>query len=162
MREGAKNRAPIKPCSFEYPISGGRTNCGNIAVQHHESEPAITFQRVLASKLDDGRSLLWFDPMVARNHGVVFIGFTIAIFPSVELAWGEPQPEKQPHQSQSGELMVVLEKIHHPVAQIVRHPLTLQLSPSSFFVRTKSSMISAMISSLRRNLLSSASSLRSF
>ncbi len=101
------------------------------------------------------------DPVVARNHGVALIGLAVAAFPAVELARGESQPAQQPHPSDAGERAVMTEEIDHHIAQIVRHPLTIQLSPISFFVRTKSSMISAITSSLRHNLLSSAWSLRS-
>jgi hypothetical protein len=48
-------------------------------------------------------------------------------------------------------------KIADLVAEVMGHPLGLQLSPSSFFWRMKSSMISAMTSSLRWSLPWSAS-----
>ena len=38
--------------------SAGRTNRGNIAPQHHEARPMVSFQWVLDSELDDGHSLL--------------------------------------------------------------------------------------------------------
>lgn len=144
--------------TLEHAIGRRGAHCGHVAIEHHEGKPPVAFERILSGKGFNGGALLWLDPMVAWDHRVVFMGFAVAMFPAVELARGEAKPEEE---LEAGERLVVLEKIDNRLAQIVRHPLALQLSPRSFFVRTRSSMIAAITSSLRRSLPSSASSLRS-
>src|SRR5215212_1779147 len=39
---------------LEHAIGGRRTHRDAIAIEHHEGQAAITFERVLASKVDDG------------------------------------------------------------------------------------------------------------
>jgi hypothetical protein len=90
--------------------------------------------------------------VVARDQRVVFVGFAIAISPIMVFARGEPDPRQQSCAGQLGEAGIVAHEVADLITKIMRHPKAFQLSPSSFFVRMKSSMISAMTSSLRLSL----------
>ena len=65
------------PCDrtggLEHPVSGRRTDRGHIPVEHHEGEPPIAFERILARERFDGVALLRLNPVVSRDHGVVFV-----------------------------------------------------------------------------------------
>lgn len=142
---------------LEHPIGGRGADGGDVVIEHHKGQPAIAFQGKLAGKADDRLAFFGFDPVVAWHQAIVFIGLAVAVPPMVVFARGEPDPAQQAGGRQLGESGVMTHQVADRIAQIMRHPETFQLSPSSFFVRMKSSMISAMTSSLRCSLPSIAS-----
>ena len=87
------------------------------------------------------------DPVIAWHKGIVFIGLAIALTPIVVFARGEPDPRQQPCAGQLREAGVVAHKVADLITKIMGHSEAIELSPSSFFARMKSSMISAMTSS---------------
>lgn len=132
---------------LEHTVGCRWTDCGNVLVEHHERQPPIAFQRVLFGIFHDGGPLLRIDPMVTGNQGVVFVRLAVAVFPLVEFPGGESEPTQHQDQCQPGQQPVVLDEVDDLVPQVMRDPVSVQLSPHSFFVRMRSSMISAMTSS---------------
>jgi len=77
--------APQQPRLAQDPISAGWADRYDVAIQHHESQPAIAFEWILPMELNDSLLFPSFQPVMPGNQPVVFIGFTVALFPVVEL-----------------------------------------------------------------------------
>jgi len=54
-----------QPRAFVHTIYDGERNYHDIFIQHHETEPTITIQRMLGGVLDDRLLLCRFEPMIA-------------------------------------------------------------------------------------------------
>jgi len=76
--------------------------------------------------------LVWLDPVVAGDHGIVFVELAIAVLPAVELARTKRQPTQQERDGQAGDRRVMAQEVDHRVALIVGNPLPIQLSPMFF------------------------------
>lgn len=61
-------------------------NGDNVAVKHHERQPAIPFKGIVQAEADDGLPFPIFQPEILRDWGIVFIGFAVPLDPGVELA----------------------------------------------------------------------------
>src|SRR5690606_16111033 len=81
--------------------------------------------------------------------------------PARELAGTELAPPQEGREGDAGEGVHAFEEIDHRVAFVGGSPGVLQSSPSSFFVRTSSSVTAAMTSSFLLRRASSCSILRS-
>jgi hypothetical protein len=71
-------------------------------VKHHKREPPVAFQRVIVIKSDDGLTFPLFQPKIARNGGVMLVGFAISIDPCVELALADRKPAYEPIDRDTG------------------------------------------------------------
>ncbi len=152
-----------EPCGLEHAIGRRRTHGHNVSIQHHEGEPAVALQRELPGKLHDGLALPALNPVIARNPGVVLVGFPITSPPVVELGAGNAHPTHDPQGREPGALVTPLvDEINHVVSGVMRSPGLGQTSPRFFFKRTCSSMSSARASLRIASLLSRAWSLRSW
>lgn len=138
-----------------------RTDGDHVLVEHHEGQPAIALQRVLLLEVEDRLALAGLQPEVSRDLAVMLVGLAIALLPTVELRWREPQLGEERPDGQLGDLGSAADEIDNLVAQVMGNPAVLQCSPSSFFTLTNSSDISAMTLSLRRSLCSRVSILSS-
>lgn len=144
---GGRVAAADQTGGLEHTVGCRRTHCGDVVVEHHEGQPPIAFQRVFFGVFHDGGPLLRIDPVVTGNQGVVFVRLAVAVFPVVEFSRGESEPTQHQDQCQPGQQPVVLDEVDDLVPQVMRDPVSVQLSPHSFFVQMRSSMISAMTSS---------------
>ena len=79
---------------LEHAIDARWTHGDDVAVEHHECEPTIAFQRVLCMKGNDRPFLPEFEPAITGNVFVVSVGRADSAAPSKELALGDPQPSR--------------------------------------------------------------------
>ena len=86
LRRAFGSRAAAGRPGFEHAVDRRRADGDHVAVKHHKGEAAIALQRVLAGKVDDGLALGRLDPVIARDQGVVFVGFAVAACPAAVLA----------------------------------------------------------------------------
>ncbi len=142
---------------LEHAVSGGRGHGGRVRIEHHECQAAVALQRMCQGIADDGLLLMRLQPVVARHRGVVLVGFAVAVAPAGEFARAEFQPGQQAGKGDFGERVHAFEKVYRRVAFIMGSPLAVQGSPSSFFVRTSSSVTAAMTSSFLLSLASRCS-----
>ncbi len=118
------------------------------AIQHHERQPPVTFQRILQMEIDDRLLLPLLQPEVPGNPSVVLVRLAVSLPPVVELAgWMPSHPMNRPAPI-SGLLRPAPDKIHDLVPHVVRHPDPGQSSPRLFFSATCSAISSARTSSL--------------
>ena len=144
---------------LEYPVCGGWRNSDDVTVEHHKGEDAVAVHRMTLSIVNDGLFFPFLQPVVTRSLGVVLVGLAIALAPACELARAQLAPAQQAAQGNLSERVHMFEEVHHGVSLVGRRPCFLQSSPSSFFVRTSSSVTAAMTSSLRLRRASSCSTL---
>ena len=77
----------------------------------------------------------------------MLVGLAVAADPAPVLAPGERDAVQEPPGGQLGELGVAVHEIEELIAQVMGHPLALQLTPLTFFSRMRSSAMMAMTSS---------------
>jgi len=106
---------------------------GGIGVEHHESQPPIAFERVVASEGADAIFFVIGEPMIARHPGVVFIDFAEACFPVVELAGADLDPGEEAGRGDVGFVAPGADEIDDLIADVVGDPLAGQGSPRLFF-----------------------------
>jgi hypothetical protein len=136
-----------QPGVLEHAVSGRGADAHAITIEHHKSQAAITLERVLAGKVDDRLAFVGGDPMIARDQGGMFIGAAVTFRQSWYLR-GERPIQASSRRQASSVVGIMAQEVADLVAEVTRHPETSAL-PNLFFVRTKSSMISAMTPSLR-------------
>ena len=83
---GFASAASDEVCCLEHAVGGGGCDRCHVGIEHHEGEGAITFEWVLAGVVDDGLFFPFFQPVLTRHLGVVFVGFAVAFAPTAELA----------------------------------------------------------------------------
>src|SRR6185437_117429 len=132
----------------------------DVGIEHHEGEPPVALQGVGPVELEDGRLLPRFEPPVARDQGVVFVGRSVARPPVVELAGGDAEPADEASHGDLGAFGPVPDEVDDGVAGVVGNPDPVQSSPSSFFSLICSSINSATTSFLRWSLSRSAAMVR--
>ena len=106
---------------------------GGIGVEHHESQPPIAFERVVAGEGADAFFFVIGEPMIARHPGVVFIDFAEASFPVVKLAGADADPREEAGRGDIGFVAPVADEIDDLIADVVGDPLAGQGSPRLFF-----------------------------
>src|SRR5262249_1619532 len=141
---------------LQHPINAGRADRHHVAVEHHEGQPAIALQGILAVELLDRAFLLLVKPVVPRHPGVVLVDLPEALAPVMELASGDAQPAHEALLGDLGLLTPGADEIDDRVARVGGRPAAVQISPSSFFKATCSSMSSPRTASLRCSLASRA------
>lgn len=147
-------------CTSKYTPDARGADGHDIGIQHHESQTPTSFPGVPVIEIDDGLLLPRQEPKIPGNPAIVLIHFTIALFPSVELALGKTKPGNESGQGQSGTCRPVVDEIYNLVAHIMGNPAALQSSPSSFFNLTCSSINSESTSFFVASFASKASTLR--
>ena len=83
-------------------------------------------------EIEDRLLLPRFEPPVARDLAVVFVGLAVATFPIVELARAERQPAEQTFGGQFRAPRPMVEVVDDFVARVVGNPAALQRSPLVF------------------------------
>ena len=105
-------------------IDRSRTARDQIGVEHHEGQTPIAFQWVLLVEVQDGLFLLGKEPVIARDLGVVLVGFSVAQKPVVKLMARDAEPTCEPSQGKLGAIGQRPEEIDHRVARIVGNPVS--------------------------------------
>jgi hypothetical protein len=75
--------------ALEDAISARRAHRHEVAIKHHEGEPAIALQRELMVELNNGILFPLLEPVITGNEGIVLVGLAVAILPLVILGAGE-------------------------------------------------------------------------
>jgi len=75
--------APEQLGSTQDTINAAGTDGNNIPVEHHIGQATIALQRMLLVKIDDCLPLPILQPEIARNGGIVIVGFAVALLPIV-------------------------------------------------------------------------------
>jgi hypothetical protein len=84
---------PIQePCLRKNTPSAGWAYGNYISVEHHESEPSISFKGVVDTESDDGFPLPFFQPEITRDRRIMLIGLSVTIHPRVEFALADRKP----------------------------------------------------------------------
>jgi hypothetical protein len=84
---------------------------------------------MLVVELDDGDLLGFFEPVVARDPGVVLIDLAIAILPGMPLGRGDANPEEEAGDSDAGFAGPAVDEIDDLVAGVMGNPDAGQGSP---------------------------------
>ena len=107
---------------MEDTVDAGGTTGHHVGIQHHEGQTAVALQREEGMEVADGLFFLVFQPVVARNPGIVFVGLAIAVLPRVPLGSGQPQPQQEAGDRNAGCVGPALDEDDNPVAGIVGNP----------------------------------------
>ena len=154
---GDGGRSREQPRGFQDPVNAGGSAGDDVLVDHHERESPIAFERMTPGIDADLFLLVFGEPVVAGDPGIVFVDLAETMFPVVEFAGGDADPRKETTSGSAGLVAPVADVVDDAVTGVVRHPTAGQISPSSFFKRVCSSRSSAMTASLRASLASSFS-----
>jgi len=73
----------------------------------------------------DGLFLLVFQPVVARNPGIVFVGLAVAVLPGVPLGGGQAKPQQEAGDGNAGLIGPTVDEIDDLVASVVGNPESL-------------------------------------
>ena len=131
--------------ALKHPVGNRWAHRHDVAIKHHEGEPAIALQRELMVEVNDGILFPLLEPVITGNEDVVFVGLTIAISPLVIFGAEELHAVQQAQRADLGARREPLDEVDDIVTGVVSNPASAQLSPSSFFVRTSSSTTSASL-----------------
>jgi hypothetical protein len=110
---------------LENPVDAGRAARDDVLVDHHESQAAITLHREASMEVADGLFLLVFQPVVARNPGIVFVGLAVAVLPGVPLGGGQAKPQQEAGDGNAGLIGPTVDEIDDLVASVVGNPESL-------------------------------------
>ena len=108
--------------ALEDAINAARAAGDDVGVEHHETQAAIAFKRVLPGKDTDPLFFVVSEPMIAWDPGVVLVDLAEALFPIVELAGADADPG---HEATSRDLRFVApipDEIDDRVTGIVGNP----------------------------------------
>jgi hypothetical protein len=81
--------------ALEDAISARRAHRHDVAIKHHEGQPAIALQREFVVELDDRILLPLLEPVITGNEHIVFVGFAVAISP-LSNTWSGRVPSSPP------------------------------------------------------------------
>jgi hypothetical protein len=73
-------------------------------------------------EVDDGLLFLGFEPVVAGDPGVVFVGLAVAVLPGVPLGGGDAEPEEEADNGDAGFAGPAVDEVDDVVAGIVGNP----------------------------------------
>jgi hypothetical protein len=119
--------------SVENAVDGRRTAGHDVSVEHHVGHPPIAFGRIAAGKGFDGGAFVIGDPVIAWNPGVVFVDFSEALLPVVELAGGDANPFEKATGGNFRPVAPVPDMVDNVVTSVRLDPFVFQVSPSVFF-----------------------------
>jgi hypothetical protein len=137
-------------------IQAGGADGDDVGVEHHEGKPPVAFEGVPGVEIKDGFLLPVFQPPIAGDSRVMFVGQAVAAAPVMELAGCDPEPADEPPDGDLGDPGPAGDVVDDGVAGVGGNPDAGQSSPSSFFSWICSSINSATTSFLRWSLSRSA------
>ena len=148
FRLGLAGFAAEQPLSGEHSIDGSRADGDNIRIHHHIGQPAVSIERVFIMEADDGLAFPAFQPMVARDTGIMLELFTIRSAPLIECGFIKSDPFQDGIGRQLGAILPILHIVDDGISNFVGNPFAVQSSPLAFFNLTCSSSSSATTSFL--------------
>ena len=107
---------------FEDAIDAGRAASDDVGIEHHEGQPAIAFEGMLAGEGADAFFFVVGEPVVARHPGVVLVDLAEAMLPVVELAGADADPGQEATDGDVRLVAPVPDEIDELVAGVVGHP----------------------------------------
>jgi hypothetical protein len=76
-------------------------------------------------EVEDRLFLLGFEPVVARDPGVVFVGLAVAVLPGVPLGGGQAEPEQEAGDGDAGLAGPAVNEVNNLVAGVVGNPASI-------------------------------------
>jgi hypothetical protein len=73
-------------------------------------------------EVEDGLPLLGFEPVVARDPGVVLVGPAVAVLPGVPLGGGQAEPQQEAGDGDAGLAGPAVDEIDDLIAGVVGDP----------------------------------------
>ena len=93
-----------------------------VLVDHAKGQAAVAVERMGVVIVHDGLFLLWQEPVIARNAGVVLVGFAIAQLPVEELGAVDAEPADKALLRKLRFLGPGGDEVNDLIAQIMRNP----------------------------------------
>jgi hypothetical protein len=103
-------------------VDAGGAHRDNIAVEHHEGEPAVAFEGRCGVEVEDGPFLPVLQPPIAGDQRIMLVGQAVACAPVVELARGDAQPRDEPLDGNLGASGPPANVIDDGIANVVGNP----------------------------------------
>lgn len=114
---------PLQAAGFlQDAIDAGRADRNQVAVEHHEGQAAIAFERVLGLEVEDRLLFPIFEPVIAWDFCVVLVHLAVPLLPGLKLTGGNTEPADQGLGRQFGFVGPVVDVIDDLVADIVGRP----------------------------------------
>jgi hypothetical protein len=107
---------------LEDAIDAGRAASDDIGIEHHEGQPTITLEWVLAGEVADAFFLIVGEPVVARYPGVVLVDLAEAKLPVVEFAGADADPGEEATDGDIRLVAPVPNEIDDLIAGVVGNP----------------------------------------
>jgi hypothetical protein len=73
-------------------------------------------------EVEDGLLLVVFEPVVARDPGIVFVDLAVAVLPGVPLGGGDAEPQEEASDGDASLVAPAIDKIDNLVAGVVGNP----------------------------------------
>ena len=73
-------------------------------------------------EVEDGLLLLVFEPVVAWDPGIVFVGLAVAVLPRVPFGSSQAEPQQEAGDGDAGLVRPALDKIDDLVTGVVGNP----------------------------------------
>ena len=108
--------------SLEDAVDAGGATGDDVGVEHHEGQAAVALHGVASVEVEDGLLLLWLQPVVAWNPGVVLVDLAVAVLPGVPLGGGNAEPQQEASDGDAGRVAPAVDKIDDLVACVVGNP----------------------------------------
>ena len=122
FKRGLRLPAIQQPCALEHAVGARGAHRHNVAIKHHESEPAVALQRELVMEIDNRILFPLLEPAITGNERIVFVGFAVAIPPLVILGAGEFHPGHQAQRADLGADREPVDEIDDHIPGVVRNP----------------------------------------
>ena len=106
----------------QYPPDARRADGHDVVVEHHERQPPVALQRMLAIEVEDGLFFPLFEPEISGNPTVVLVDTAIAAAPGIELAGRDAEPGDETPGVDLGLLRPAPHEIDDLVAHVGRRP----------------------------------------
>lgn len=109
---------------FEHAVGCRRAHGHDVSVHHHVRGAAVALERIFGAKFDDCCSLLFSQPVVARDQGVVLVCFSKSLFPVKVLAGCDSYPGNKRLGSDASFVFPSSDVVDDFIADVVGNPLS--------------------------------------
>ena len=106
----------------QHPPDARRADGHDVGVEHHERQPPVALQRMLAIKVEDGLLFPLLEPEIPGNPSVVLVDAAVAPAPGIELAGRDAEPGDETPGGDLGLLGPAPHEIDDLVAHVGRRP----------------------------------------
>ena len=111
-----------QPGGLEDAVDASGATGRDVGIEHHEGQAAVALQGEERMEVEDGLLLLGFQPVVARDPGVVLVGLAVAALPGVPLGGSQAEPEQEAGDGDAGFAGPAVDEIDELVAGVVGNP----------------------------------------